>query len=55
MLLKILQSRQWNGKVFLFKFGARSLIRSMKQWNPAFEDEKLMNPFDFRDWLPISN
>ena len=35
------------GKVFLFKFGAKIFDKINEAMNPAFEDEKAMNPFDF--------
>ena len=38
---------QNEGKVFLFKFGAKIFDKINEAMNPAFEDEKAMNPFDF--------
>lgn len=36
-----------NGKVFLYKFGAKIWGKLYDQMNPQFEDEKPVNPFDF--------
>lgn len=36
-----------NGKVFLYKFGAKIWSKLNDQMNPQFEDEKPVNPFDF--------
>ena len=35
------------GKVFLFKFGKKIFDKITEAMQPAFEDEKPMNPFDF--------
>jgi hypothetical protein len=35
------------GKVFLFKFGKKIFNKITEAMNPAFEDEKPINPFDF--------
>ena len=35
------------GKVFLFKFGKKIFDKITEAMNPAFEDEKAVNPFDF--------
>ncbi|MAJ03140.1 MAG: single-stranded DNA-binding protein, partial [Marinovum sp.] len=35
------------GKVFLFKFGKKIFDKITEAMNPAFEDEKPINPFDF--------
>ena len=35
------------GKVFLFKFGKKIFNKITEAMNPAFEDEKPFNPFDF--------
>ena len=35
------------GKVFLFKFGKKIFDKITEAMNPAFEDEKPVNPFDF--------
>jgi len=35
------------GKVFLFKFGKKIFDKIAETMNPAFEDEKPINPFDF--------
>lgn len=35
-----------NGKVFLFKFGKKIFDKITEAMNPAFEDEKPINPFD---------
>ena len=35
------------GKVFLFKFGKKIFDKITESMQPAFEDEKPMNPFDF--------
>ena len=35
------------GKTFLFKFGKKIFDKITEAMNPAFEDEKAVNPFDF--------
>ena len=35
------------GKVFLFKYGKKIFDKITEAMNPAFEDEKAVNPFDF--------
>ena len=35
------------GKVFLYKFGKKIFDKITEAMNPAFEDEKAVNPFDF--------
>jgi hypothetical protein len=35
-----------NGKVFLYKFGAKIFDKLREAMNPQFDDEKPMNPFD---------
>ena len=35
-----------NGKVFLFKYGKKIFDKITEAMNPAFEDEKPLNPFD---------
>ena len=38
---------QNEGKVFIFKFGKKIFDKIAEKMNPAFEDEKAVNPFDF--------
>ena len=38
---------QNEGKVFIYKFGKKIFDKIMDQMNPAFQDEKAVNPFDF--------
>ena len=38
---------QNEGKVFLYKFGKKIFDKITEAMNPAFEDEKAVNPFDF--------
>ena len=36
-----------DGKIFLYKFGKKIFDKITEAMNPAFEDEKAVNPFDF--------
>ena len=36
-----------DGKIFLYKFGKKIFDKITEAMNPAFEDEKATNPFDF--------
>ena len=41
------ENPQNEGKVFLYKFGKKIFDKITEAMNPAFEDEKAVNPFDF--------
>lgn len=44
---------QNEGKVFLFKYGAKIFTKLMNAIEPEFEDEKAFNPFDFWEGAPF--